>query len=309
MVDKAKRARSESSEDLSGVFAERAKLEAQAYRFLGSVADAEDAVQETFLRWFKLDRLEQEKIEVSAAWLRTVLTRICLDRLKSLRSKREIYVGEWLPEPLPENVIGLSATQISGEIDPDKELELSDSVSMALMIVLEKMTPAERVSFILHDVFQYSFDEIGEIVGRTPQACRQLACSARKRIEKKGYTRPTREEHAKVNTAFRLAWTTGNIDAFVALLDKQSRAVTDGGGHVSAAIEPLCGPTEISEFFFSAFQRQSDLLIEETLVNGEPGLVGKAQGRTVAVISTVLNEGLIKDIWVIRNPDKLRVWL
>ncbi|TRX76846.1 RNA polymerase sigma factor SigJ [Pseudomonas mangiferae] len=308
MHDETKRARSGSSEDLARVYSERAKLESLAYRLLGTVSDAEDAVQETYLRWYKLSRAEREQILVPMAWQRTTLTRVCFDKLKSAQTRRETYVGEWLPEPVTQDEYESSLGAIPEGGDPADRLMLAHSVSMALMVVLDKMTPAERVSFILHDVFQYSFDEISEVVGRTPQACRQLASSGRKRIGQERSLHASPAEHAHVNAAFRAAWTTGNIADLAAVLDERARAVTDGGGRVSASIEPLCGREAVIEFFLSAFQRQRDLRIEEVLVNGEPGLVGKAADRTVAVISTHVREGRISDIWVMRNPEKLSVW-
>ncbi len=307
-MQETKRARSGSSEDLARVYAERRKLESLAYRLLGTVSDAEDAVQETYLRWYRLAGDERARIVSPMAWQRTTLTRVCFDKLKSARSRRETYVGEWLPEPVPRDEFGASMGALDEGADPVDHLMLAHSVSMALMIVLDKMTPAERVSFILHDVFQYSFEEIGHVVGRTPQACRQLASSGRKRIAPAHHLRASPAEHAQVNAAFQAAWTTGNIAQLVAVLDEQARAVTDGGGRVSAAIEPLCGREAIIDFFLSAFQRQRDLRIEEALVNGEPGLVGKAADQTVSVISTHVRKGRISNIWVMRNPEKLRVW-
>ncbi|AOM42860.1 RNA polymerase subunit sigma-24 [Xenorhabdus hominickii] len=295
-------------DDSTHVDSARSKLESLAYRFLGIMPDAEDAVQETYLRWYKLPQTEREQIVSPIAWQRTALTRICFDKLKSAKSKREIYIGEWLPEPISQNENWISATESPEFTDPADHLILAHSVSMALMIVLDKMTPAERVSFILHDVFQYSFEEISEIVGRTPQACRQLASSGRKRIDREEHFMSSSEEHARVNTDFRDAWITGNIKELVAVLDERACAITDGGGFVNAATEPLLGKDAIINFFLAVFERQSDLCIEAALVNGEPGLVGKVADRTVAVISTSVREGHISDIWVMRNPEKLTVW-
>ena len=297
-----------SSDDLVQVCSERSKLESLAYKLLGTVSDAEDAVQETYLRWYKLEPTVRQEIVAPIAWQRTTLTRVCFDKLKASKSKREIYVGEWLPEPLPYNQFWPSISQSANPADPADRISTAQTVSMALMIVLDKMTPAERVSFILHDVFQYSFDEISEIVDRTPQACRQLASSARKQIDRESRFRCTREEHAQVNEAFRSAWTTGNIKALVAVLSSATRAVTDGGGRVSAASEPLYGRKAVIDFFLTAFDRQSDLVIQQAIVNGEPGLIGRVGEQTVSVIATSILNGKIIDIWVMRNPEKLTVW-
>lgn len=141
-------------------------------------------MQEMYLRWYRLSAAERSEIAVGIAWKRTVLTRLCFDKLKSVRRKREVYVGEWLPEPIPGHGVLHDPSRSWQATDPADQLELSQTVSMALLVVLEKMTPAERVSFVLHDVFQYSFNEIAEIIERTPHACRQLAFSARKRLSR-----------------------------------------------------------------------------------------------------------------------------
>lgn len=173
-----------SGPDLSAVLDERRRLINVAYRLLGSLAEAEDAVQETYARWFALSRRQQEAIASPGAWLTTVAGRICLDVLGSARVRRERYVGSWLPEPLPDRdewLGGRADDGRAGSTDPADQVTLDESVNMAFLVVLESMTPAERVAFVLHDVFRYPFAEIAEIVGRTPAACRQLASSARRR--------------------------------------------------------------------------------------------------------------------------------
>jgi len=167
---------------VDAVMSERRQLIALAYRLLGSLAEAEDAVQETYARWYAMPQPQRDAVENPGAWLTTVASRICLDLLGSARARRESYVGEWIPEPLPEHsewITGWSGTTVD---DPADRVTLDESVNMAFLVVLESMTPAERVAFILHDVFRYSFPEVAEIVGRTPAACRQLASSARRRI-------------------------------------------------------------------------------------------------------------------------------
>src|SRR5262249_35109417 len=163
----------------TAVISERRQLINLAYRLLGSLAEAEDAVQETYARWYALPAQQQEAIASPGAWLSTVASRICLNLLRSARARRETYVGDWIPEPLPEPSERISGP---GEADPVDRVTLDESIGMALLVVLESMTPAERVAFVLHDVFRYSFAEVAEIVGRTPAACRQLASSARRRI-------------------------------------------------------------------------------------------------------------------------------
>ncbi|RDG31426.1 sigma-70 family RNA polymerase sigma factor, partial [Streptomyces corynorhini] len=171
--------------DLSTVVGERPQLLNLAYRLLGSLAEAEDAVQETYTRWYAMSRPRREAVESPGAWLTTVAGRVCLDMLGSARARRERYVGEWLPEPLPDRTEWLGGRTGGGMADPPDpadRITLDESVNMAFLVVLESMTPAERVAFILHDVFRYPFAEIAEIVGRTPAACRQLASSGRRRI-------------------------------------------------------------------------------------------------------------------------------
>lgn len=162
---------------LSAIMGERRRLINLAYRLLGSLADAEDVVQETYTRWYAMSPEQREAIRSPGGWLTTVAGRICLDVLGSARARRERYVGEWLPEPVPD-----SAEWAGTPVDPADRVTLDESVGMAFLVLLESMTPAERVAFVLHDVFRYPFADVAEIVGRTPAACRQLAVSARRRV-------------------------------------------------------------------------------------------------------------------------------
>src|SRR5580693_1751327 len=165
---------------LSAIMSERRQLINLAYRLLGSLAEAEDAVQETYARWYAMTRQQQEAIESPGAWLTTVASRICLDLLRSARARRERYVGEWIPEPLPEPAEWIGGRAAGATADPADRVTLDESINMAFLVMLESMTPAERVAFILHDVFGYPFAEVAEITGRSPAACRQLAFSARR---------------------------------------------------------------------------------------------------------------------------------
>ncbi|MDX6248072.1 MAG: hypothetical protein QOF10_1432, partial [Kribbellaceae bacterium] len=166
---------------LSAIMSERRQLINLAYRLLGSLADAEDVVQETYARWYAMSQPQREAIDSPGAWLTKVASRICLDLLGSARARRESYVGEWIPEPLPDRTEWISGRS-GTTADPADRVTLDESINMAFLVVLEAMTPAERVAFILHDVFRYSFAEVADIVGRTPAACRQLASSARRRL-------------------------------------------------------------------------------------------------------------------------------
>src|SRR2546421_6670395 len=200
---------------MSAVMAERRRLINLAYRMLGSLADAEDAVQETYARWYAMSAEQQEAIESPGAWLTKVASRICLDLLGSARARRERYVGKWVPEPLPE-----PAEWRPGDItaDPADRVTLDESVNMAFLVLLESMTPAERVAFILHDVFGYPFAEVAEIVGRTPAACRQLASSARRRVRASQAPAAPTARQAGIIRAFKQAWEAKDIDALIGLL-------------------------------------------------------------------------------------------
>ena len=193
---------------LSAIISERRQLINLTYRLLGSLAEAEDAVQETYARWYAMSREQQESIESPGAWLTTVASRICLNLLGSARARRETYVGDWIPEPLPEPGERIGGGPGGGAaVDPADRVTLDESVSMAFLVVLESMTPAERVALILHDVFRYSFAEVAEIVGRTPAACRQLASSARRRLSASSLAPPPpAANQARVIRAFKAAW-------------------------------------------------------------------------------------------------------
>ncbi len=288
---------------------ERSVLLGLSYRLLGSLADAEDAVQETYIRWYRLTEQERREVSHPRAWLVKTASRIGLDMLKSARARREQYIGEWLPEPLPAT--GRWTSQHTESLtDPADRVTLDDSVSMAVLVVLEAMTPAERVAFILHDVFQYTFPEVAEIVGRTPAACRQLASSARRRVREEQRTPVPASEHAAAVQSFKAAWQTGDLTALIDVLDPDATAITDGGGLVSAALEPLHGPEAIARFLIGVYERQPDLTIREELVNGEPGLVATdTHDRTLAVLAlSAATNGKINQVWAIRNPEKLEVW-
>jgi RNA polymerase sigma-70 factor (ECF subfamily) len=295
--------------ELVDAIRERSVIMGLSYRLLGSLADAEDAVQETYIRWYRLSEQERRAVTHPRAWLVKTASRIGLDMLKTARARRENYVGAWLPEPLP--AAGRWSSQGSdAAIDPADRVTLDDSVSIALLVVLEAMTPAERVAFVLHDVFGYTFSEIAEIVGRTPAACRQLASSARRRVREEQRTPVRPSEHAAAVRSFKTAWQTGDLAALIDVLDPEATAITDGGGLVSAALEPVHGREAVAAFLLGVFERQPDLVIREELVNGEAGLVATdAHDTTLAVLAfAVTHHTKIKRVWAIRNPRKLEVW-
>jgi RNA polymerase sigma factor (sigma-70 family) len=284
---------------------ERRRLINIAYRLLGSLADAEDVVQETYARWYAMSPDEQEAIRSPGAWLTTVASRLCLDLLGSARARRERYVGEWIPEPLPE-----PAEWDDGRpgADPADRITLDESITMAFLVVLESMTPAQRVALILHDVFRYSFAEIAEIVGRTPAACRQLAASARRRIDASPAPATPTARQAGIVRDFKQAWEDKDIDALIGLLDPDTTAITDGGGRVSAGLHPIEGAEQVARALVTIAGRAPDLTILERTVNGRPGLVAQQDGSTVTVFAFDIAGDRIKHIWAVRNPDKLRPW-
>jgi RNA polymerase sigma factor (sigma-70 family) len=300
---------------LSVVAAERRQLINLAYRLLGSLADAEDAVQESYARWYALSPEQREAIESPGAWLTTVASRICLDVLGSARARRERYVGEWLPEPLPGPGERIGLQPGAATADPADRVTLDESVTMAFLVVLETMTPAERVAFVLHDVFRYPFAEVAEIVGRTPAASRQLASSARRRVRA---ARPSATPAAQRATAvgnavivrdFKAAWEAKDIGALIGLLDPGATAVADGGGLVSAALHPIEGGEQVARYLAGIVGRLPRLTITERTVNGQPGLVAEQDGVVVTVFAFDVAADQITRIWIIRNPTKLSRWV
>ncbi|MFJ2785283.1 MULTISPECIES: RNA polymerase sigma factor SigJ [unclassified Streptomyces] len=293
-----------SIQDSGAVAGERHRLTNIAYRLLGSLTEAEDAVQEAYARWYALAPARRAAVESPGAWLTTVAGRICLDMLGSARARRERYVGAWLPEPLPDR------TEWGGGdgADPADRVALDESVGMAFLVVLESMTPAERVAFVLHDVFRYPFPEIAGIVGRTPAACRQLAASARRRVRgERTVSRPDAEQAAAVRR-FKEAWEAKDIGAVVGLLDPDAVMTADGGGLVGTALRPLTGARRIAEYFVFIAGKAPGLTLLERTVNGRPGLVAQHGANVVTVAAFALDGDRVTHIWAVRNPEKLTAW-
>ncbi|MER5645465.1 RNA polymerase sigma factor SigJ [Streptosporangium sp. NPDC002524] len=293
---------------------ERRQLINLAYRLLGSLADAEDVVQETYARWYAMSRQRQEAVESPGAWLTTVASRVCLDLLGSARARRERYVGAWIPEPLPDRtewIDGRPGGTAADPADPADRVTLDESINMAFLVVLESMTPAERVAFVLHDVFRYPFAEVAEIVGRTPAACRQLATSARRRIRDsrapEAPATPTAQQ-AGIVRDFKLAWEAKDIDALIGLLAPDATAVTDSGGLAAAVLRPVEGRERIARYAVDIVEMVPSMTILERTVNGQPGLVAQQDGVTVTVLAFDVAGDRITHIWAVRNPEKLRPW-
>ncbi|WP_254878470.1 RNA polymerase sigma factor SigJ [Streptomyces sp. NA04227] len=293
---------------MAPVIGERRQLINVAYRLLGSMADAEDAVQEAYARWYALSGGQQRAIDSPGAWLTTVAIRVCLSQLGSARVRREQYVGEWLPEPLPDPAEWNGGRSDTIAFDPVDRVTLDESVGMALLVVLDSMSPAQRVAFVLHDVFRYPFAEVARIVGRTPAACRQLASSARRRVRaSRALSAPTARDAAVVRDLKR-AWEASDINALVGLLDPQATAVGDGGGLVSTLRRPLRGGETIARHLVRLPRRPSGTTLVECTVNGRPGLVGREGGAVVTVYAFDVARDRIRHLWAVRNPEKLRSW-
>lgn len=287
---------------------ERRQLINLAYRLLGSLADAEDVVQETYARWYAMPPRQRAAIKAPGGWLTKVASRICLDQLGSARVRRERYVGEWIPEPLPDPAEWADGQPGGRAGDPAERITLDESVSMAFLVVLESMTPAERVAFVLHDVFRYSFAEVAEIVGRTPAACRQLATSARRRLRSAQAPATSAEQRTNVVRDFKQAWDAKDIDALIGLLDPEVTAISDGGGRAKAALHPIRGREKVVRHLIGIAERMPGLAMAQRTVNGQPGLVLHLDGATMSVMSLDVSGGRITHIWGVRNPEKLRPW-
>jgi RNA polymerase sigma factor (sigma-70 family) len=294
---------------LDAIMSERRQLINLAYRLLGSLAEAEDAVQETYARWYAMSGDQQEAIVSPGAWLTTVASRICLNLLGSARARRERYVGEWIPEPVPDPAEWITGRAGGTTTDPADRVTLDESVSMAFLVVLESLTPAQRVAFILHDVFGYSFAEVGEIVGRTPAACRQLASAARHRVHASQAPAHPPATQARIVREFKRAWEAKDIDALISLLDPDAIAVGDGGGLAITFPEPIEGAGLIASAWIEIANRAlSTMTLLERTVNGQPGLVAQQDGVTVTVFAFDVVGDRVKHIWAQRNPEKLRPW-
>ncbi len=286
------------------VLGERRHLMSLAFRMLGTVAEAEDAVQETYARWYRMSQAEREAVEVPRAWLTRVAGRVCLDVLDSARVRRERYIGPWLPEPIPAATFAGSPAPL----DPLDRVTLDDSISTALLVVLESMTPAERVAFVLHDVFAVPFDEIAGIVGRSTAACRQLATSARRRVAQSRGRLVSRGEHDEVVRAFSAAAQSGDLARLIAVLDPDVVLRSDGGGVVTAARKPVFGADRVARFILGVLVKSPTVEVTEQETNDGLGFAMWDGGRIVGVVTVIVAAGVVSDVWMVLNPDKLSLW-
>lgn len=295
----------QTPERLEDVMAERSRLLALGYRMLGTLQEAEDAVQETYLRWYRLTEDERAAIDNPQGWLTRVASRVCLDVLKSARARREQYVGPWLPEPVPADLLAVSTRSA---MDPADRVTLDDTVSTALLVVLESMTPPERVAFVLHDVFAVPFGEIADVVGRSPGAVRQLASSARRRVATHRGAVASTPEHDAVVRAFGAAATGGDLAALAALLDPSVVLRSDGGGLVSAARKPVWGPSNVARFVLGCLDKRPHWRMVERPTADGLGFVWLDGDDVLGVINLQVADQLVTDVWMVVNPEKLAAW-
>jgi RNA polymerase sigma-70 factor, ECF subfamily len=269
-----------------------------AYRLLGSVSDAEDMVQEAYARLLVADL---DAIADVRGWLTTVVSRLCLDQLRSARARREAYLGPWYPEPLVEGADPL--------LDPLERITLDDSVRMAMLIVLEQLSPAERVVFVLHDVFQFRFEDVAVMVDRTPAACRQLASRARRRVSSAGeaerfHVDPL--EQRRVTEHFIAACASGEMDRLVEILDRAVAGWADLGGRDDRVREPVTGRDNVARRLMALFGPHAGTSLVPVMVNGEPGILALSQQAVRAVVTLTVTGGLVTKIQSIVDPRKLR---
>lgn len=273
----------------------RGLMSSIAYRMLGTVSDADDVLQEAYLRW---QRTDQNSVTSAKSFLSATVTRLCIDHLRTVQRRREQYIGPWLPEPM---VTELQDMKASDEV-------VAESLSMAFLMMLESLSPAERAVFLLHDIFEFDFDEVGRQIGKTSTNCRQICSRARKRLtraESRFESDPDKAE--EITTEFISACKTGDIDSLVTMMADDATLYSDGGGKVVAARRPIEGATNVARFLVGVAKKgTSGMDLKPVLVNSAPGIAVLHDGCCVRVFSLEFDEGRLKTICVVGNPDKLR---
>jgi RNA polymerase sigma-70 factor (ECF subfamily) len=280
--------------DLDVFLSHREYLLGVGYRMLGTVAEAEDIVQDAYLRW---QAVPADSVDNPGAFLTTMVVRLAMDQLKSARVRRENYVGEWLPEPVLADPLG----------DGEAAAELADSLSMAFLVLLESLSPLERAAFLLHDVFGYGYPEVAGMLDRSPAACRQLVARGRGHVsDRKVRFDADRKAGQETAAAFLLACGTGDLAALFGLLAEDVVVVSDGGGKVRAGLRPVLGRDKAARFLLGiAAKVPAGGEAIEHLVNGQPGLLLSADGIVQWVIGLDIRDGLISAVRLVANPDKL----
>jgi RNA polymerase sigma-70 factor (ECF subfamily) len=272
----------------------RGRLLGLAYRMLGSRSDAEDVVQDAYLRF-----AAARDVHNPEALLVTIVTRLCLDRLKRAKAQREIYIGPWLPEPVFD----------AESLAADAATELADDLSFALLLALDRLSPLERAAFLLHDVFDLPFAAVARMLERTEAACRQLATRARRAVrDARPAPAATPDRHARLLIAFGEAVASGDVSRLAGLLREDAVAVTDGGGRKTAALHPILGADKIARFFIALAAKNTDrdIRIEPAVINGTAGALLYIDGEVDQTLSMASEGDLIAAIYIVRNPDKLR---
>jgi RNA polymerase sigma-70 factor (ECF subfamily) len=282
----------------------RRRLLGLAYRMLGSMAEAEDAVQEAYLRWHDTDRAG---VADPRAFLMTTTTRLCLDVLKSARVRREEYVGPWLPDPVTD----------TAALAPDAQTELAEDLSVALLLALDRLSPLERAAFLLHDVVDYSFTQVADALGRNEAACRQLASRARARVRESrpagaipasatGSSLDTR--HMELVSAFITASRSGDVATLTRLLASDARVVSDGGGKVPAALNVIAGAERVAAFLAGVVRKgwTDETAARFETINGLPGLILTWPDGSLQTAAFEIAGDVVRAIYIVRNPDKLR---
>jgi RNA polymerase sigma-70 factor (ECF subfamily) len=273
----------------------RSVLVGAAYRVVGSVTDAEDVVQEAWLRWAGVDHADIRDVR---AYLIRITTRLALNRLREQKARREQYVGPWLPEPIDP--------ALAGSDDPAAAAELADSVSMAMLVVLETLSPLERATFVLREVFALPYDEIAETLGRSESAVRQLAHRAREHVHaRQPRHRVDKARHNELTMRFMAAAGSGDFDKVVSLLAPDAVLISDGGGKKKAALRPIHGPEKIARWMFAVIAENPNFEIRMATLNDDVAFIAYFDDEpdTVAFLETT--DGLITELYLIRNPDKL----
>jgi RNA polymerase sigma-70 factor, ECF subfamily len=272
----------------------RPALARLAYRMLGSLADADDVLQEAYLRWTREDR---DAIEAPRAYLTSIVTRLCIDLRRSFEARKQSYIGPWLPEPVVE----------PAEADPSERLEAAESVSLAFLLVLETLSPVERAAYLLRRVFDYEYGEISEVLGKSEPNCRQLVSRAEERIhERRPRFEPDPAQAERLTDAFLQACSTGDLNGLVQILASDAVLYSDGGGKVAAALAPIRGADRIARFFGGILKKlPAGVEVSRVRVNGQPGFMTSLGGHIHHVITIDVVDDRIVACFIVGNPDKL----
>lgn len=272
----------------------RPRLTALAYRMLGTTSDAEDAVQDAFVRLHR----QVGDIESVEGWLVRVTTRLCIDRRR--QAKRETYVGNWLPEPVPEGTTWM-----------EDRAELAESLSMAFMVLLETLAPVERAAYLLRDIFGYEFDEVADLIEKSPANARQIVVRARRRLGFGEQRFPAETEHAeKLAETFFDACRSGELDRIKRMLAEDATLISDGGGNALASPRPILGHHRIANLLAVNFRKDGQAgRIRTVRIGGQPGVAIFIDEQPVTVVTLAVRSGAVAELFVMRNPDKLRLWI